>query len=165
MKTKITTLLTAIIIVLTITNCKKEGPVGPEGPQGPAGPAAQTDTYTVTFYQSGTSYRTDISDGNITQAIVDNGAVLTYMSNGSGGWSALPLTYFPTTAYSRTFEAIHYLNAVTIWNYDSDGVLPANPGTKTFKIVAISGNRIGNWPLNVDKSDYNQVKKYLQLRD
>lgn len=155
------------IITILLLSCNKEGPEGPAGTNGQDGNAnVQLTTFAITSWtESGVSYKAAspwLSD--ITQNIVDNGAVHTYMSNGSGGWEPLPLTLYPSSTYSRTYTAVHYLNGVTLWVNDSDLNLPSDPGTRSFKVVAVAASaKIAN--PDVDYTNYEEVKQTFNLLD
>ena len=161
MKNSILLLLTLIALMITINSCIK-GDTGPAGRDGNANVLSQQ--FTVTWTQSPPDYYCDIFDSDITQAIVDYGSVEVFMSNGSGGWIALPCTLPITSTYSSTYTPVHYLNGVTIWKTDTDLAQTADPGSKTFKVVCISANLLKAWP-KVDWKNYEEVKKILKLAD
>ena len=164
--------LIGLFTILLFNGCKKEGPIGPAGPQGSQGIPGETGatgatgaqgnanvvsgTVTITnWIFSSPSYYADISYPAITQEIVDKGAVLVYVSNGGGGYSQLPVTVYPNTTYSKSFECVHALGALRIYVTDSDHIT-VNPGTQTFKIVVIgSGMKIKH----LDYTDFELVKK------
>lgn len=161
------------VIAITLFGC--EGKDGAPGAQGPAGTNGtngvdgnanvHTQTFIVSnWYYNAPSWGVDITDLDITQDIVDNGLVMVYISNGSGGWQALPYTVYPTSGYSSTYVFVHYLYGVTIWKTDSDLTLPSNPGTKTYKVIAVAeAPRIAN--PNVNWMNYEEVKETFNLRD
>ena len=155
---------TVFAVLLTFNGCKK----GDTGPQGPAGADGNADVHAQVFTVSSWIFSTpyysaDIVDTDITQSIVDYGAVIIYISNGSGGWELFPVTVFHGS-YSSYYTAVHYLHGVTIWISDSDSVQPADPGTKTFKIIAISSQVMIAHP-DLDWSNYSKVQKTLRLTD
>lgn len=96
----------------------------------------------------------------ITQSVLTNGAVLVYIKDGTD-YFQLPLT-IPEDTYFTTYQFAHDLGVVSVFVLDSDGLLPINPGTTTFKVVVISGS--GKNP-NVNYNDYNAVKAYYGLID
>lgn len=169
MRTTMKTILALCLVAGAIlTGCKKgdKGDIGPQGPAGTNGTNGTNgnanvvgQTFTVTAWtQSSPSYYTNISVPSITQLIVDKGAVLVYMSNGSGGWTQLPLTYPVTATYSKNYEVVHYLGGFTIWVTDSDLTQAVNPGTKVFKVIIIEGIRIKSMP-------YEELKQKFGLTD
>lgn len=158
---KIRTFLFALFLLVSATSCKKEGPQGPAGKDGNANVHGQVFTVSNWSY-SAPSYYSDISYSAITQDIINTGAVLVYLSNGSGGYSQLPLTYYPSSAYSRTFETVSYPGGVRIYVTDSDLTQPVTPGTSSFKVVAISSSARIAHP-EIDYSDYEEVAKVFHL--
>ncbi len=161
---KASTQIAALLLFFaTFSACKKEGPAGPAGKDGNANVKSQTFTVGSWNY-SAPSYYADISYGAITQDIINSGAVLVYVSNGSGGYSQLPLTYYTSSSYSSTFEVVSAPGAVRIYATDSDLLQPANPGTRVFKVVAISSSARAAHP-GLDWNDYAAVKHALQLND
>jgi hypothetical protein len=156
-------LLLASVLLLTFSACKKEGPAGKDGKDGNAN--VQSSTFTVTSWgYSAPSYYADINYSAITAGIINNGAVLVYLSNGSGGYSQLPLTIYPSSSYSETLETVSGPGFVRIFITDSDLTAPITPGTLTFKVVVIAASaRMAN--PDVDLSNYNQVKKAFNLQE
>lgn len=145
-----------LILALSIASCKKQGPVGPTGSQGPQGPQGnanvQGGTATVNFvWNASTSYGTADMDYNaITQSIVDNGAVLCFMSNGNGGWIALPYTDYSTTGVSISYYFVYSVGAVRVYFSEQDLNNTYMPTSATFKVVAIAAaqkqaHRNTNW--------------------
>ncbi|MFI5218370.1 MAG: collagen-like protein [Bacteroidia bacterium] len=169
---KIFMMLASISLLIS---CAKDGETGPQGPAGVNGTNGtngqdgnanvHTQTFTVSnWYYIAPSYGVDIADFDITQDIVDNGLVMVYTSNGSGGWQALPYTAYPSSSYSSTYVFVHYLNGVTIWKTDSDLTQPVNPGTRTYKVIAVAeAPRIAN--PNVNWNNYEEVKETFNLKD
>lgn len=157
-----------MLMALAFNACKKpkDGKDGAQGPQGPAGNAnvnVQITTVTTSdWIVSAPSYYVSIYVATITQAIVDNGAVLVYISNGAGGWEALPVTIPVSSSYSSTYNPVHYLYGVTIWKTDTDYTQATNPGTRTFKILAIASSARLSHP-NLDYTNYEAVKKAFNL--
>jgi hypothetical protein len=169
-------LSTAFILVsfsLMIIGC-----TGPTGPQGNAN--VQSDNITVSnsnwtlTTSSPWEYSVTINDPKITQDIVDNGMVLVYISNGSGGWQLLPTIGYTTGTSGGyiydlewKYSPVYSTGAVTIWYYivtDPTTWVPNNPGAQTFKIVAVAGLTKASYP-NVDWNNYNEVKQALHLQD
>ena len=174
-----------IAAVAFISSCSKEGPTGPQGPQGVEGPQGPSgdqgiqgipgqdgnanvhsytyDVFTSDWNQVAPNYGVDLSVPEITQSILDDGAVLVYLSNGSGGWMPLPYTSW-YSGYARLYKANILYEDVTIWVLDSDLTQTPNPGDRTFKIVVIGGSVASKMPSNIDLNNYEQVAKYLKLK-
>ncbi|MFH0893729.1 MAG: hypothetical protein V2A54_04775 [Bacteroidota bacterium] len=166
----------ALAIALLVGGCKKDddsmyqlkGDYQPKGNYQPAGNYGNanivSNQFTVTWTLSAPAYYCTIYDGNITQSIVDNGSVEVYMSNGSGGWIALPYTMPMSSTYASTYTPVHYLGGVTVWKYDTDYTQASDPGTTTFKVVCVSyAGKIAN--PNLNWNDYNEVKNAFNLKD
>jgi hypothetical protein len=118
-----------------------------------------SDTYTVSWTFDDPSYKTQISESLITQDIIDNGAVMVYMSNGNGGWIALPYTLPQDATYSSTYSFVLYDGGLTVWKTDTD-MLTLDPGTTTFKVVILSQHGLIQHP-GLDLTDYEAVEKEL----
>ncbi len=162
-----TTIKSIIVIALTaaiFSGCKKEpGPAGTNGTNGNANVVSGTVTINSSSWgYSAPSYYGDITYSAITQSIIDKGAVLVYLSNGSGGYSQLPLTIYPSSTYSETYQVVNALGSVRIYITDSDLTAPAAPSTKTFKIVVIAAALIKQ---HVNYKDYSEVKAAYDLKD
>ena len=161
--------LLIVIIIATAFNACTKGDTGPEGPTGATGATGNanvnTQTFTISSWTySSPSYSASVTDYDITQDIVDNGAVMVYVSNGSGGWQPLPLTVYPSSSYSSTYTTVHALYTVAFYKTDSDLTQPADPGTLSFKVVAIAGVAYKKHP-NVNWRNYEEVKAVFHLKD
>lgn len=121
----------------------------------------EANTYTVNWNYEDPSYTCVINESLITQDVVDNGAVHVYMSNGNGGWTALPFTIPMDPSYSSTFTPVHYVGGVKVWKTDTD-LLTLDPGTTTFKVVIVSHHGLLQNP-DLDWTDYEEVEKKLEL--
>lgn len=107
------------------------------------------------------SYTCVINDADITQDVVDNGAVHVYMSNGGGGWVALPCTLPMSETYASTYTPVHFVGGVKIWQTDTD-LLTLDPAQKTFKVIILSEHDMILHP-NVDWTNYEEVETALHL--
>ena len=162
----------ALTLGLTLASCAKKGDTGPAGPAGTNGTNGNANVKSMSMTVVSSSwiydatnkvYRATIIDVNITQDIVNTGAVMVYIVSG-GTNLALPVTVYPSTAYSETFSFTFSLNTLVINVQDSDLTQPNNPGAYTFKIVKIAASgRMAN--PNVNYNDYNAVKKAFNLQD
>ena len=159
--------MTICLMVLALAGCKKgdTGPAGKDGKNGTNGNAnvvsssvtSSSWTYTAPSWQISFTY------SPITQDIIDRGAVLVYIKAGSA-YNQLPVTFYPASTYSRTYEVSTALNGVTIFCTDSDLTQPTNPGSQTFKIVVIAPSQLIKNP-NVNLDNYEEVKKAFDLKD
>lgn len=159
--TKIIGAAIAIALFSTVS-CKKEGPRGPAGATGNANVHSMIDTVS-TWTSNPPSYKGTISYSEITQDIIDNGAVLVYLSTGSNTYSQLPLTEYLSSSTSRSYEVETSVGQAVIIVSESD-LITTNPGTLVFKVVTIAGSaRKANPDLNY--SNYEDVKKAFHLAD
>jgi hypothetical protein len=94
--------------------------------------------------------------GAVTQDIIDKGAVLVYMKVGTA-YNQIPITFYPTNNYSRTYDVSTYVSGVAIYCADSDLTQPTNPGAQTFKVVVIAASQLIKNP-NIDLNNYSEVK-------
>ncbi|MEJ6638222.1 MAG: hypothetical protein QNL10_07310 [Crocinitomicaceae bacterium] len=147
--------LSAIIFTLALTNCNKDEY---------GNTTTETSTHTSgNWVYSDPSYYTDISVPEITQGVVDNGAVLVYLvTSGGAGYSQLPLTIYTSSSYSSTLEVVHSLGSVRVFWTDSDLIEPDMPPSFTFKIVVMSQSQIIANP-NLDTTNYKEVAEALNL--
>jgi hypothetical protein len=178
MKNSFFTLL-FVAAVTFIISCTKEGPEGPQGIQGPTGPQgiqgipgqdgnANVNSYTYNVYLNdwtldAADYGINLLVPEITQSILDNGAVLVYMGVGSGSWVSLPYIVW-NVGYASQYLPIISVGKVTIWKTDSDFFQTDNPGDKTFKVIVIAGSGFSAMPSNIDLNNYEEVAGYLNLK-
>ncbi len=116
-----------------------------------------------TFGQPGYGYATTITATNITQDILDHGAVMVYYRPiNTSNYTALPCTIPINGNYSTTFLFIASAGYIQLKTLDSDTqtLIPAD--IMYFKVVAIDGSqRIANPDL--DLKDYEQVRIKFDL--
>ncbi len=164
-KTKSIIMATLIgVSALVLNGCSgKDGAPGAQGPEGNAN--VLTMAYSILPSQwaySSPVLWVDLIDNDITADIMNSGAVLVYMENGSYT-TQLPYTYYPTTTYSETMSAIHYLGNVEIDIQDSDAGTPGTPGPISFKVVTLSSRKMLQNP-HVNFKDYESVKRAFNLK-
>lgn len=136
------------------------GPTGPTGPQGPAGTAnviysswatvsTNRDTTGIVPFGPAVRYGTRSAPG-VTQAILDNGVVLSYMQNNVTPTSITPL---PTTLvlFGDRFQFGFVLGVGTIYYYLDDITTGTNSTTSLstptrYVIIpgGVSGGRLAN---------------------
>jgi len=162
---KISNTLLILLMALAIGSCTKRGPQGPTGPQGPQGVQGQQGNanvqggqVTVNFnWDAATSYGTaDIDYDAITQSIVDNGAVLVFMSNGNGGWISLPYTDYSGTGVSISYYFVYAVGTVRIYFSEQDLNNTYMPASATFKVVAVAPAQKQAHP-NTNWKNYDEV--------
>lgn len=162
---KIGMVLLLVIASTTFNACQKpeKGETGPAGADGNAN--VQSSVYYVSSYSaSGNILYTNIFVSDLTQDIVDNGAVLVYIETTSGSYSQLPITTAASTTVDLLIEAIHSAYNVQVQFSFSNNTLPGNPGLIKFKIVTIAGKEMLADP-TINWSNYIEVKKKFNLKD
>lgn len=155
-------LLCLALFSFYIIGCKGvAGPTGPQGIQGNQGNAnVHSKTYTVTSWDGvGTSFAfKDIANSDITQEIIDNGAILVYEGN-TGLWNAMPYAN-----QNDEWRFLIGLNNFRVILLHANGTTVSNPGTRNFKVVIISGDALISNP-NINWKDYEEVKAKLNLQE
>lgn len=152
-----------------INGCAKDGATGPQGTPGTNGTngvdgnANVVGSNTISITSSDWSlassfYSTSFTSVAITQAIVNNGAVMVYEKLGNS-WQCMPYT---TGLNERDFT--FSVGAFKIWSHNTDDSIPTNPGPQTYRIVAISASGLIANP-NVDLKNYQVVKMTFGLSD
>lgn len=102
-------------------------------------PTTTSSQITISSWtQNLTEWKTIIPYSAITADVLENGSVIVYKEEGNNVWSALPLTYYPSTSYSTSYQVSITVGQVIITVSNSDGILPTNPGEITFKIVVVN---------------------------
>ncbi len=154
MKTIKRTLILALMASVSLLfSCAKDGKDGLPGPAGPAGNAnVKSQTFVVNTWDW-SSNSVLLYDPNITQAIVNNGAVQVYVQGDPGVWMALPLTI--SGSYIVYDYQLNYVRIIT----------DSQPTTlERFKVVAIASSaRLAN--PDVDYTNYEEVKATFNLED
>lgn len=169
-----------LLAILVILNFSCTGEDGEQGPQGEPGQDGNANVQTYTFDMSttnGSSY-TDISIAALTQDVVANDAILSYLSDDGNNWTAIPC---PPDSYQFDFavEVNIAENLFTMDYSDSSGsayTLIAGD-LQTLKIVIIESNsttagKIANTKQNtinqlieagIDIKDYYAVCDYYNI--
>ena len=146
------------ISTVLINGCAKDGATGPAGKDGNANVSGSTSVTTSSWtLTGGIIYSTTITWTPITQAIADKGVVMVYEQVGSSGWNALPYTL---ATVSRTFS--FGAGFVNVMYTNTDGSAPSNPGTQTYRVVAIAASGLSTHP-NVNWKNYQEVKTAFGL--
>lgn len=102
-------------------------------------PTSVSSQVTISSWtQNLNDWKTIIPYSAITSDVLENGSAVVYKEDGNNVWSSLPLTYYPSTSYSTSYQVSITVSQVIITVSNSDGNLPANPGEITFKITVIN---------------------------
>lgn len=120
------------------------------------------------YWDNNTSWRVDIDYNNITQDIINRGAVLVYMES-QNTWRQLPMTFYYSingssgVEYrSSSLEVSSFDKGLSIFWTESDFNNSYRPDTHRFKIVVIEAN-IYATRSDVDFSDYDAVRKAFNI--
>ena len=135
-----------------------EGPAGPQGPQGPPGNPAIYVTevsYSINAAANGWGSNTWTWQA-LTQSVIDDGAVLAYLDNGSGEWFSLPLTLVTADLNYQFSSAV---GAFALYIANGENVSYSESGT--LKVVAIEGG-LGNLRLE-EPPPYEELAARLRL--
>lgn len=158
-----------------MSSCRKDK-YQPKGYYQPAGDYGNTAINSFTFLPD--NWMIDDTTGNnfqyvtfkdwsgITQSVIDNGAVMAYIGNGTA-WIALPVTTADSKFGTLSFSYIYSQGSITILLHGYDLNVETTPndfsGLK-FKIVTITGVGLGANP-ELDYTNYTEVKKAFNLKD
>lgn len=132
---------------IAVAGCKK-AETGPKGETGTAGTNGtngnanvKTRTFTnLTWTYNAPVYETTIAMAEITQDIVDNGAVIVAIETASGKYAAVPFTIY-YSGYQALVDYEYYAGGLKIYIANSQLVQPNVPSsTLKFKITAIAGS-------------------------
>jgi hypothetical protein len=135
-----------LIAILIVSGCKKKEIPGPKGDPGPAGvtttvtvSAVKSSTVLISNWAYSSNYAySDISWGEITQEIIDKGALLVYIEGSPGLWGTLPLTMIGS-AKDALIDYDFQKGKATIYITYTDLSQPSNLGQFKFKLVAVPG--------------------------
>lgn len=149
-KTKLLLLIIPVSL-LTFTSCKKKiwgcmdetalnySPVATEDAQDCVYDEQEIISTTVLnnpWYLDGVSYEVNLTWSEITQDVLDNGAVDAYIRfSGQTSWHPLPVTFYSSASYSTSVEVAYGLTSVTLFWTDSDLTAPATPPSVDVKLV------------------------------
>jgi hypothetical protein len=167
-----------------------QGPAGATGATGPAGPAGKdgkdgagassniTTTGWLTVkktdwqvFDDSTAYFNIFPDKNITQSVLDKGAVMVYFKGATDNGYILPLpydasvfqiTYFPffdaTLGGAMEIDFIPFLDGVSPADFESE---------LAFRYIIIKDIALatGGRAKAINWKDYNEVKRELKLQD
>ncbi len=106
MKKMFSLALVALVSIVFIS-CEKEGPAGPAGPAGAAGVVSNfsSNIITVAGNDWGGGTYTEYDAAFITEAVMEEGAVIVYVQDGFGYWNSVPSAYHPISGYGYLFDA------------------------------------------------------------
>lgn len=170
---KIKLLTIGFCTLLMMSACKKEGPAGPAGKDGNAN-VISSNTVTLNFwntvYDDGTefTYSSNLTWGEITQDVRDNGLVIAYMKdNSTSSWYAMPYSY-SGDGYGYTFNYDFNIGTANIYyeGYDNSGSPGASAltGLFTVRLVAVPA-AIRQANPDIDWTSYEQVSTLISAQE
>lgn len=161
-KTIVSGMFALTVLLFGACSKPKDGAPGAQGPQGNAN--VQSSTFTVTSWgYTAPYYYVELPVSSITQDIINTGAVLVYLKDGTTNVQ-LPYTFYPTATYSRTISTIIEFGKVTIYVEDSDQTQPSDPGAGQFKVLVMASKSMIQNP-DIDFKNFESVKKAFNLKD
>ena len=144
MKTIIQLILPLFILSSLFTDCRRDPEEGPQGPQGPPGPGTLSSEYHQVGFddwelEDSTIFFTALEVPELTQEVLENGAVMVYMQEGDDFYTQLPVTFFLGDTLTVSMEVNLSIETVFItWN--NSRVTDVGPGEFTFRVVVISNS-------------------------
>lgn len=159
--------LLAIIVAFNFSCSTEDGADGPagtdgiDGINGADGMDGNANVQTITIDASTFSGNyTSISVPEITQEVLDNDVVLTYLTDSPNYWVTIPCPY-DSVAFNFSVHVIHYLEGIDLdYNDASGSFYNISAGDLTsLKVIIIkssSGARIAN---NNKQQTYNQLSQ------
>jgi hypothetical protein len=181
---KLKSIFAICTVAVMIASCQKEGPEGPQGIQGiqgehglqgVPGQDGNANVHSVTFSYTWASndfpfytYTLNCPTSNITSVIINDGAVLGYVSTNNGvNWN--PITYYISLGAN---SHIYFRGSISDGNYaviigrDDGGNVTSSLISSTIKVkvVTIAGSARMENP-NVNFNNYEEVKKVFNLKD
>lgn len=138
-------------------SCTKTGPMGPQGQTGAQGPQGNanvigSDAFSVSSWTLTNSvYSASFTDADITSDVDAHGVVEVFKLYSDGTWTNLP------DINGKTSTVFNFsTGAFDIYIQNSDGTVPANPGTQTFRVVVIAPSQRQAHP-NTNWKNYNEA--------
>lgn len=150
--------------LLFASSCTKTGPQGPSGPAGPQGNTGNANVigsnpftvYDWTWDATLGAFYAFFNYDAITSAVADGGMVMVYKQYSDGNWTNLPETNGKTITYFVFKQGQYEIDV-----YNTDGTVPAYPGTIVFRVVVIpSSLRLAN--PNANWKDYQQTMQIIE---
>lgn len=177
--------LSLILMVCIISfNCSKEGPAGPAGPQGVAGPVGSANVIYSPWFTSVSAWTSpglsssdfsfDRAAPGVTQAIIDNGVVLSYakLTNDGSVIRTLPVTIFNTNGfhfYNFLLPAVGSVRYTYIYTENPD--IPTITSQFRYVIIpgGVAGGRIASGsaqsysPAQLKAMSYDEIIKLFNI--
>ena len=146
-------LLFPLLAGLAFTSCKKTKVPSVDQTTSTARPGDWS--YDASAYE----YSTVLIVSKITQDIVDNGTVMTFLKKSDGTYVALPTTFY-STGYSFTMGFSYEVSKVHIYMDCSSDLPGLTFNSNDYKVVTISRAQREAHP-NTNWKNYDEVQKVL----
>ena len=170
--------ITGLCLFIVFVGCKKgdngingtNGATGSTGATGTTGGTGNANVHSRLFTISSWSpndifnpseWNTTLVDTDITQSIVDSGAVIVYYKS-SGYWNTLPYAELVFATVTHDFAYKYKTDSLFIKATSSNLSFPSSPGTRNFKIVTIAASA-ALAHLHVNWNDYEEVQQTFNL--
>ena len=178
-----------VAVSVLFTSCSKEGPVGATGPAGTAGPAGSqgpkgdngtanviysewldvafdADTVLNGALIDTIGFITTIDVPKLDNTILTSGEIRAYVNLSSADEPVIaPLPYF-SIFDGVSVEPVYYLNSIELYsNLDAGTITIQGVKLRQYRYILIPGGVAARKASGIDWNDYNQVKKYLNLKD
>lgn len=186
MKTMKTTFATTkyFLLALLVTfsfSCSPEdgedGAVGPQGPAGPAGTDGNANVQTLTFDATTFSGTIDtVAVPELTQSVLDNDAVLTYLTDDGNFWVPVPCP-FDTYQFDFSVQVTFSVGNIEFDYGDASGtnfsisagdlqelkviIIASNAGSKTSNVMQQTKTELEAAGVNIN--DYYAVCDYYNI--
>ena len=154
-------LIISILVAFVLPSCQKEEDV--DIVYGNTNMLSKTLTvYGSQWYFVDPTYIVDIVVPEITQDVVDNGAVMAYYRNGYGEWQAMPITNPMDNTYASVYAFSFWNGHVSLYKTDTD-LLTLSPTDMDVKLVIFSlKSEMENY--DIDWSNYSEVSAHFNLK-
>jgi hypothetical protein len=144
-------LMVFLFVSALFVACKK-GDIGPAGATGPAGPTGATGSANViyspwsmvTFTGSSSSWSATLTAPGITQAILDQGAVLVYLKTGT---QVYPMNYSGSGGYINYYVTVGQIVFASSFN-----------ATYQYRYVIIPGGVAGGRSSNTHGYTFDELR-------
>jgi hypothetical protein len=149
MKNNLSLTLSLILTSLLIFSCAKDGAIGPQGPAGKNGNAnvisKAPSIVSFTYVAGKNAYDATIKCPEITQDIVDKGAVMCYEKVAQDQW-------MPWNANIGTTYYIYNIKlGEVILEYRNTAGTTTNEGNKEMRLVIIPSNQVQKLPSDLSE--------------
>ncbi|MEL0645687.1 hypothetical protein V6251_14940 [Olleya sp. Ti.3.14] len=160
-------ILLAIIVAFNFSCSTEDGADGPagadgiDGTNGADGMDGNANVQSITLDASTFSGNyTSVAIPEITQDILDNGVILTYLNNNPNNWVPVPCP-FDTIAFDFSVHVIHYLGGIDFDYGDASGsnYTIAAGDLNSLRVIIIESSSNARFTTNSKQQTYNQLSQ------